>query len=301
MSTEEDAELRDLVAHTLETNGLLGNIRAQLRASVFLALEEQESTNEKSKANKKIKQFSRTHSGRIITCLVYEFLEYFNLDFTLAVFEPESTCTNIYNGREPIAKELNIHENKATTKQPLLVHLLENVLTEISDSKHDKYNQLEQLSNDDYRYSTRNTNNEKISRNPLHFTHDPHSKQDVRGGVINCDSSSAYVPPSNQCTTITAENNPSLSNDLNFDNEEYSRNLENNFQTSNYRHKYEDSNLSIKDLKANDIHSVEGEFSNNSDHLNACENNYDDLTSDSTVSYSESIDNNNYFEDIDPP
>jgi len=67
MAGEEEVELRDLVAHTLETRGVLGKIRvscdrctleisffervvlssfsikAQLRASIFLALEEQES------------------------------------------------------------------------------------------------------------------------------------------------------------------------------------------------------------------------------------------------------------------
>ena len=37
---EEDTELRDLVTQTLENNGLLGKIQAQLRAGVFLALEE---------------------------------------------------------------------------------------------------------------------------------------------------------------------------------------------------------------------------------------------------------------------
>ena len=61
MAGEEDTELRDLVAQTLEAKGVLGKIRvihffgapiglievrctfqAQLRAQVFLALEEQE-------------------------------------------------------------------------------------------------------------------------------------------------------------------------------------------------------------------------------------------------------------------
>ena len=37
---DEDTELRDLVTQTLENNGLLGKIQAQLRAGVFLALEE---------------------------------------------------------------------------------------------------------------------------------------------------------------------------------------------------------------------------------------------------------------------
>ena len=37
---EEDTELRDLVTQSLENNGLLGKIQAELRAGVFLALED---------------------------------------------------------------------------------------------------------------------------------------------------------------------------------------------------------------------------------------------------------------------
>ena len=39
-TTEEDTELRDLVAATLENAGVLGKIKAQLRANVYIALEE---------------------------------------------------------------------------------------------------------------------------------------------------------------------------------------------------------------------------------------------------------------------
>ena len=39
-TTEEDTELRDLVAATLENAGILGKIKAQLRANVYIALEE---------------------------------------------------------------------------------------------------------------------------------------------------------------------------------------------------------------------------------------------------------------------
>ena len=42
---EEDTELRDLVLGALNANGMLGKIKAQLRSSVFLALDDdQEST-----------------------------------------------------------------------------------------------------------------------------------------------------------------------------------------------------------------------------------------------------------------
>lgn len=38
--TEEDTELRDLVATTLDNCGILGKIKAQLRANVYIALEQ---------------------------------------------------------------------------------------------------------------------------------------------------------------------------------------------------------------------------------------------------------------------
>lgn len=43
MSGEEDDkeyELKDLIVQTLESNGLLSKIKAQIRASVFMALDE---------------------------------------------------------------------------------------------------------------------------------------------------------------------------------------------------------------------------------------------------------------------
>ena len=37
---------------------------------------------------------STLHTGRLVTALVKEFLEYFNLEFTLAVLDPEAGCVS---------------------------------------------------------------------------------------------------------------------------------------------------------------------------------------------------------------
>jgi FGFR1 oncogene partner len=60
---EKEDELRDLVAQTLESQGVLGKIRAQLRASVFLALEEQESKTGRPLVNEKLTNFMKTKDG----------------------------------------------------------------------------------------------------------------------------------------------------------------------------------------------------------------------------------------------
>ena len=51
-TTEEDTELRDLVATTLENAGILGKIKAELRANVYIALEEGEGVKSSHRTEK---------------------------------------------------------------------------------------------------------------------------------------------------------------------------------------------------------------------------------------------------------
>ncbi|XP_078699802.1 uncharacterized protein LOC144926675 isoform X5 [Branchiostoma floridae x Branchiostoma belcheri] len=130
MSADEDTELRDLVAQTLETNGVLGKIRAQLRASVFLALEEQGALESKSQlVNQDLKKFLNTKEGRMVAALVREFLIHFNLDYSLAVFDPETNFDSCvqgekYEGRDALARELNILESDDSSRLPLLTEVV---------------------------------------------------------------------------------------------------------------------------------------------------------------------------------
>ncbi|CAH3121247.1 unnamed protein product [Pocillopora meandrina] len=125
MSAEEDTELRDMVAQTLESKGVLGKIRAQLRASVFLALEEQEGSESKIQlVNPDLKKFLGTGEGRLVTGLVREFLEYFDLDFSIAVFDPETDFSDKYPGRNNLARELKLNDVDNTSGSPLLAEVI---------------------------------------------------------------------------------------------------------------------------------------------------------------------------------
>lgn len=138
--SEEELELRDLVAQTLENNGILSKIRAELRASVFLALEEQESIMDPAQfTNKPLKAFLSTTEGSAVVCLVREFLEFFKLDFTLAVFDPETSHGKYYNygGRSKLMKDLHL-DNTNGKKGPLLVHILQIALGLNSNSSNVK-------------------------------------------------------------------------------------------------------------------------------------------------------------------
>ncbi|XP_065587196.1 centrosomal protein 43 [Cyrtonyx montezumae] len=123
-AAEEDTELRDLLVQTLESSGVLNKIKAELRAAVFLALEEQEKVENKAPlVNESLKNFLSTKDGRLVAGLVAEFLRFFNLDFTLAVFQPESSTLNGLDDRENLARDLGITE-EGTVGGPLLLDVV---------------------------------------------------------------------------------------------------------------------------------------------------------------------------------
>uniref|UniRef100_S4RPC1 Centrosomal protein 43 n=1 Tax=Petromyzon marinus TaxID=7757 RepID=S4RPC1_PETMA len=125
MSAEEDTELRDLLVQTLEGNGVLNKIKAELRAAVFLALEEQEAVQNKTPlVNEQLKNFLNSKDGLLIASLVTEFLQFFNLDFTLAVFTPETNTAIGLDDRGGLTQKLGIVETDSTKSAPLLLEIL---------------------------------------------------------------------------------------------------------------------------------------------------------------------------------
>ncbi|MEE6475269.1 hypothetical protein FKM82_010676 [Ascaphus truei] len=124
-AAEEDTELRDLLIQTLENSGVLNKIKAELRASVFLALEEQEKVENKIPlVNESLKKFLNARDGRLIASLFSEFLQFFNLDFTLAVFQPEACLENGPDDRSPLARDLGIIESEGAKSGPLILELV---------------------------------------------------------------------------------------------------------------------------------------------------------------------------------
>ncbi|KAF2362021.1 FGFR1 oncogene partner (FOP) N-terminal dimerization domain [Trinorchestia longiramus] len=87
---EDDNGLKDLVSRTLSENGALGKIQAQLRASVFLALEDEFREKDVPLCNPRTKELLQTPAGSLAASLVHEFFTCLGLDFSLAVYGPES-------------------------------------------------------------------------------------------------------------------------------------------------------------------------------------------------------------------
>ncbi|XP_040920294.1 uncharacterized protein LOC121199555 isoform X3 [Toxotes jaculatrix] len=124
-ATEDDTELRDLLIQSLESNGVLNKLKAEMRAAVFLAMEEQDRLENKTPLiNDNLKKCLNTKDGRLVASLIVDFLQVFNLDFTLAVFQPEINSLNGLDSRDLVCRELGLSESEVNRNCPLLLELV---------------------------------------------------------------------------------------------------------------------------------------------------------------------------------
>uniref|UniRef100_A0AAV2KCJ8 FGFR1 oncogene partner (FOP) N-terminal dimerisation domain-containing protein n=1 Tax=Knipowitschia caucasica TaxID=637954 RepID=A0AAV2KCJ8_KNICA len=119
-AAEDDTELRDLLLQNLENSGVLSRLKAQMRAAVFFAMEEQDRLENKTPlVNEKLKTCLNTREGRVVAALVLDFLQVFDLDFTQSVFEAEAHTKHL-ESRELLCKNLDLDPEP---KSPVLLEL----------------------------------------------------------------------------------------------------------------------------------------------------------------------------------
>ncbi|CAE8645512.1 unnamed protein product, partial [Polarella glacialis] len=78
------AELKSSVVQSLETSGLLAQIRAQLRANVFKAIERQDSSTKRAQ-----KLWESSPRAALSAELIADFFEFHGLYHSLSVFQVE--------------------------------------------------------------------------------------------------------------------------------------------------------------------------------------------------------------------
>lgn len=116
-----DIELRELVYQSLERDGLLARLKAQLRAAVFKTIEKASNPTDTSHTP----GYEGT-TGRICRALVLDWLEHANLLYTQDLFKIETTGPNhpVPLTHHELLEQLNIDliQNKS---QPILHFLLD--------------------------------------------------------------------------------------------------------------------------------------------------------------------------------
>ncbi|KAK6933285.1 LIS1 homology motif [Dillenia turbinata] len=137
--TRELMDLKTLVTRTLEKKGVLARIRAELRASVFEAIEEEDRAIEKEEGlppallggcNDRAKQLHASPSGKLLTALICEYLDWAQLNHTLKVYLPE--CNLQKDSWKTELKEFSSKNgydlNRNGESGPLLLDVLEGFL-----------------------------------------------------------------------------------------------------------------------------------------------------------------------------
>ncbi|XP_071707417.1 protein TONNEAU 1a-like [Rutidosis leptorrhynchoides] len=144
--TREMMDLKTLVTRTLEKKGVLAKIRAELRASVFEAIEEEDKVIEKDdglppallgSCNDRAKHLHATSSGRLLTAMVCEYLDWAQLNHTLKVYMPE--CNLQKDAWKAELRDFGDKEgyniNRNGDSGPLLLDVLEGFLKYVDQSQ----------------------------------------------------------------------------------------------------------------------------------------------------------------------
>ena len=109
MTTVE--ELKNALKETLEQKGVLNEIRAKMRQSIFEAIESDDKPRPKL-----------SNENLIINALIKEYLDYNNYLHTASVFQAESGQPKL--DRNFITSQLNIIETNQSQQVPLLYSLI---------------------------------------------------------------------------------------------------------------------------------------------------------------------------------
>ncbi|XP_065150072.1 centrosomal protein 20 [Paramisgurnus dabryanus] len=117
-------ELKSALKETLETRGVLQQLKARIRAEVFSALDDQ-STPRPPLSNENL----------LINELIREYLDFNKYRYTASVLTAESGQPEVPLDRHFMANELNVAEDASSKTVPLLYGFLHHFLSSKEENK----------------------------------------------------------------------------------------------------------------------------------------------------------------------
>jgi len=123
-----DIELRELVYQSLERDGLISRLKAQLRAAVFKTIEKASNPSDRPSTP----SYEST-TGRICRALVLDWLEHSRLLYTQDILKVETSGTNhlIPLTRTELLEQLHLDSIQNKSSQPILHALLDHSHTRV--------------------------------------------------------------------------------------------------------------------------------------------------------------------------
>ena len=136
--------MKELIIQSLETKGVLGQIRAHLRSAVFKVVDEQDQQFNTGCGlkweNKTLYKILETKIGTLLAEIIREFMEYFRMDYSLSIFIPECGISPERLNRKEILGKLGIMSNAQNDKftaglhLPLLYYIINYFISELKEN-----------------------------------------------------------------------------------------------------------------------------------------------------------------------
>ncbi|KAG2375040.1 hypothetical protein C9374_010044 [Naegleria lovaniensis] len=118
-------ELKEVVSQSLTCAGVIGRYKAQLRASVYDVLHGRPRGGEVYFQNQKIQQIKNNSENHLLSQLILEYFDFYDLKFTKSVLLPEANLEQ--ENRENVLEQLENSSKNCVTElgnqEPLLLQL----------------------------------------------------------------------------------------------------------------------------------------------------------------------------------
>ena len=105
-------ELKNLVIQSLETNGVLGQVRAQLRSCVFKAIDSQDQVESKRSSfhweNPLARKMRENPQSTFAAEIIQEFMEFYRLNYSIAIFGPEANLKGKTSDRKALGQKAGL-------------------------------------------------------------------------------------------------------------------------------------------------------------------------------------------------
>ena len=150
--------MKELIIQSLETKGVLGQIRAHLRSAVFKVVDEQDQQFNTGCGlkweNKTLYKILETKIGTLLAEIIREFMEYFRMDYSLSIFIPECGISPERLNRKEILGKLGILGNPQNDKftaglhLPLLYYIINYFISELKENPNKVIDSIKKYQND---------------------------------------------------------------------------------------------------------------------------------------------------------
>ena len=268
--------MKNLIIQSLETKGVLGQIRAHLRSAVFKVVDDQDQQFNTGCGlkweNKTLYKILETKIGTLLAEIIREFMEYFRMDYSLSIFIPECGISPERLNRKEILGKLGIMSNPSNDKftaglhLPLLYYIINYFISELKANPDKVIDSIKKSQND-----LESKTDEIIEKNLSEFSKNQkmeeeniplsNNSRDPNGGNINNSNNSNQNQNSNKAPDASSSSKKDNVNKIEANKEDEKKDQkknENEIKKENEKDKDKEENKSDKNKESkNETQSIE--------------------------------------------